>query len=364
MLLLVEMKDLSEVSGTDDGRTRGFMATIKDVAREAGVSATTVSIIINGKAKERAISEATQKKVYETMRKMGYSPSASARRLRSSEPDLSVIAFFWPLDFRTSILSDFLNSMQKELEKIHFDCGLMIQTYKANELEKVDNVLLKGGYNGIIVGGCSEKDLMHLESLNIHTPLILINRESRMYTTVGTDNDAIGLLAAEAFARRNCRELAVFSSSSTFVATGKRKEAFLASCSRMGIAAPEKFRFSCQSSIEGGVEIGERFCSLTQKPHFVFCDSDAIALGALYAFYRHKVRVPEDVEILTIGLMNPMLTRYSVPSLSTLRMPNKQIAGAAIDLMQKMILGEETSVRHILKETEVTYRESFPAERK
>lgn len=336
------------------------MATIKDVAREAGVSVTTVSIIINGKAKERAISEVTQKKVYETMRRLGYSPSASARRLRSNEPNQLVIAFFWPLDFRTSILSDFLNAMQKELEKIHFDCGLMIQTYKANELEKMDNVFMKGGFNGFIVGGCSEKDLMHLETMKIHTPLILINRESRVYTTVGTDNEKIGHLASEVFAKRGCKELAVFSSSSTFVATSERKEAFLASCSRIGIAAPEKYRFSGESSIESGVRLGERFCALSVKPHYIFCDSDAIAFGALYSFYRNGVRVPEDVEILTIGLMNPMLTRYSVPALSTLRMPNEAIAGAAIDLMQKMILGEETSVQHILKEATMNYRESFP----
>ncbi len=60
------------------------MATIKDVAKQAGVSVTTVSIIINGKSEERKISTATQQRVAEAMRS-GYQPNLSARRLRSQK---------------------------------------------------------------------------------------------------------------------------------------------------------------------------------------------------------------------------------------------------------------------------------------
>lgn len=73
------------------------MATIKDVAKQAGVSVTTVSIIINGKAEERKISAATQERVAEAMRDLGYQPNLSARRLRSQENERPVIAFFWPI---------------------------------------------------------------------------------------------------------------------------------------------------------------------------------------------------------------------------------------------------------------------------
>ena len=70
------------------------MATIKDVAKAAGVSVTTVSIVINGKAEERAISEATINKIHKAMRELGYQPNLSARRLRTSEKPVPVIAFF------------------------------------------------------------------------------------------------------------------------------------------------------------------------------------------------------------------------------------------------------------------------------
>ena len=74
------------------------MATIKDVAKLSGVSVTTVSIIINGKAEERKISDSTCRKVLEAKRELGYQTNLSARRLRYQESKNPVIAFFRPID--------------------------------------------------------------------------------------------------------------------------------------------------------------------------------------------------------------------------------------------------------------------------
>ena len=104
------------------------MATIKDVAKQAGVSVTTVSIIINGKSEERKISTATQQRVAEAMRDLGYQPNLSARRLRSQENERPVIAFFWPLDYRVSILASFLNFIQIEIA----ESGLRLVLVKVN----------------------------------------------------------------------------------------------------------------------------------------------------------------------------------------------------------------------------------------
>ena len=80
------------------------MATIKDVAKKAGVSVSTVSIVINGKSKERSIPEATQEKVAKAMAELGYQPNQTARRLRTKDEQRPVIAFYWPLDFRVPSL--------------------------------------------------------------------------------------------------------------------------------------------------------------------------------------------------------------------------------------------------------------------
>ena len=71
------------------------MASIKDVAEMAGVSLSTASIVANGKSKERKISEATQKKVLETMKALNYIPNVSAKTLRRGESQKYVVALFW-----------------------------------------------------------------------------------------------------------------------------------------------------------------------------------------------------------------------------------------------------------------------------
>lgn len=337
------------------------MATIKDVAKEAGVSVTTVSIVINGKARERSISEATQKRIQEAMQKLGYAPNMSARRLRSKDGDRPLIAFYWPLDFRTGILSSFLNAFQKEIEKIHFNCGLMVQTYKADELSRYDEAILRNGYNGLIVGACSQKDLEHLEKLSPQMPVVVINRESEQFSTVGTDNEEIGKMAAEAFQKRGCTKLAVFSSTSNFLATQKRSEYFLQECASRGMRIEPGHMFRCNSTAEGGYQIGKQFCMMKDRPHFIYCDSDVIAFGALSAFYKNKVKVPEDVEILSIGMLAEDVAEYSVPPLSVVRMPNREIASGVIDLIQKQITHKITEPEHIKKKSEVIYRESFLA---
>ena len=94
------------------------MASIKDVAEMAGVSLSTASIVANGKAKERKISEATQKKVLETMKALNYIPNVSAKTLRRGESQKYVVALFWNFDFRSIMMHRFLFGFQKKIKEL------------------------------------------------------------------------------------------------------------------------------------------------------------------------------------------------------------------------------------------------------
>ena len=150
------------------------MATIKDVAKLAGVSVTTVSIIMNGKSGERKISAQTQERVQDAMRELGYQPNLTARRLRFQESKKPVIAFFWPLDYRTMILASFLNALQVECSRIGFDCEIVVQTYEDDHLDQYDASILKTGYSAVVIGACSLKDMKYLESLSPQMPVVLL----------------------------------------------------------------------------------------------------------------------------------------------------------------------------------------------
>lgn len=335
------------------------MATIKDVAKAAGVSVTTVSIIINGKSEERKISSATQVRVQEIMRKLGYQPNLSARRLRSQDSKKPVIAIFWPLDYRTNILASFLNSFQLELANIDFDCELVIQTYENDRLDQYDASILKNGYSGIIVGACSRKDLEYLEQLSPQMPLVLINRYSEHFSTICTDNQAIGLMAAQQIRQRGYTEAAVFASQHSYVATGLRTQAFLDACSQMGLQVLPEHIFKCPSTMEGGFLAAEAYLNSPDAPRVVFCDSDSIALGALRSFHNHRIVLPSDAELLTISMLEPEATAYSIPSLSVIEMPNREIGKAVIDLLHDKITNNSSEPTHLNLDARLILRESF-----
>ena len=97
------------------------MPTIKDVAAAAGVSPTTVSLVMNGRGEQHRIPADTIARIQNAMRELGYQPNLSARRLRSSAERKPVIAFFWPLDYRANMLGHFLSLIQTAL---HENCLL------------------------------------------------------------------------------------------------------------------------------------------------------------------------------------------------------------------------------------------------
>ena len=91
----------------------------------------------------------------------------------------------------------------------------------------------------------------------------------------------------------------------------------------------------------------------------IFCDSDAIALGALRAFHEKGISVPKDAEMLSIGMLDPEAASYYIPSLSVVEMPNKEIGQQVIRLLRKKILNNDPTPEHIDLHAKLILRESF-----
>ena len=336
------------------------MATIRDVASLVGVSPTTVSLIINGKAEERKISDATQKKVRKAMRELGYHPDLAARRLRNNAKKLPVIAFFWPLDYRISILASFLNALEREFKALDFNCELVVQTFENDKLNQFDPMTLKYNFNAAIVGACSADDIRYLESIEPQFPLVLFNRTSEHFSTICTDNQAIGCLAAEQLSKKGYRQASMIATQYSYVATGLRAKSFLSACSRLGIDIRTEHIIKGDTSIEGGYRCGLKYAAISDAPKVIFCDSDAMAVGALRAFYEKGIRVPEEVQILAIAMMEPEFTRYCIPSLTTIEMPNREISHLAATLLCSRLKNNDLTAEHISVPASIIFRESFP----
>ena len=172
------------------------MATIKDVANLAGVSVSTVSVIINGKAEERKISILTKKKVEEAIKQLNYQPSVSARRLRSNESNVYTVGVFWASDFRISFLSRFISGLQSEILKLKVPIDIAVCPYRTDKLRQEKRLYSLNTYNAVIIVNSTDIDNEYISNNPIPIPAVLFNRESEIYHTVGIDNTDAGRKSA------------------------------------------------------------------------------------------------------------------------------------------------------------------------
>lgn len=335
------------------------MATVKDVAKQAGVSPSTVSIIMNGKGEERKIPDATCQRVQEAARLLGYRPDLNARRLRSGLSHKPVVALFWPVDFRLQILASFINGITKELHMQGVECELTIRTFENDHLDDYTHSLTEDSYSAILIGACSADDLKHLESLNLPMPVILINRESERYSSVGVDNLWIGRKAAELIADKGYQESVLVAAEQRYLQTKRRTNAFLEAAEELGIKIAPEHILRVDGDMAGGASAAVRYLSLERKPKIMFCESDAIAIGAIHAFLRLGVVIPDQLEVLAVSMLGEQDSLYCFPSLSIINLPNERIASQAVRVMLDAMKSKINQPTRQIIECEVIFRDSF-----
>ena len=333
------------------------MATIKDVAARAGVSATTVSFIMNGEGEAKHISRETIRRVQESMEELGY-----RKRGAGAGPfypqKRQAIAFFWPMDYRTNILGYRLGHFQNVLQEKYPDIEIVVQTYRYNRLGDFLGPLRKGRYAGAIVGGPSEADVRALEQLSLSLPVVLLNRESLLYSTVGVNSTKLGLRAAALLQRAGHRQCAVVRAADRYTGSGGRTDAFCYACRQLGIELREEWTYRGSPTIRGGAEATRLFCRDPSRPRMLYYEADCMAQGGLYSLKEAGLAVPGDVEILAVSTQTPETMQYLSPSISTVALP-PEVDRQAIELLAELVEGGRSGPVRIEIEPVVQLRESF-----
>lgn len=308
------------------------MATIKDIAKYAGVSPSTVSIVLNGQADERKISTETQQRVWDAVRALEYQPNVSARRLRGDpQSNTLVIAIFWASDFRAHMVLRFLRGIQNEILQSNRECEIIIHPYKNNELCKIASLRSMNMYNAAIICNASSKDLEYLERCNFNIPIILYNRHSQKYCTVNVDDVKLGSMPAQVFASRGHRKAAIITSPPVFSGMDVRTESFISTASKYDLEIVDVIYED--NSMPGGFSGAKRLFELDERPDCLFCASDAMAIGALRYLHKSGINIPDDLELISIGNGDTDLEEYASTSLSVVHLPMEKMAEACLRLV-------------------------------
>lgn len=303
------------------------MVTVADVAREAGVSAGTVSNVLNNKP---TVKNSTRIKVENAMAKLDYHMNYAAKMLRSNQS--SYIGLIVP-----SIANPFFSEFARSVEKAAHDAGYSIflcndERNYVNELNYVYNLLGKG-VSGIII---AKPQLSVNEISNIFTkcPIVITDFDrpkDTLFSSVNVDfkqgfQQALDLLVSYghnriAFIdglRENNRTKALF----PFLKESLKEK---------GLDIPTEYYRKGNYGWESGyLECGS-LLRMEFPPTAILCANDFMALGAMKAAIEKGLKVPSDISI--VGYDNISLSKIFIPSLTTINNPITEVGSQAVRLL-------------------------------
>jgi Transcriptional regulators len=335
------------------------MSTIKQIAERTKLSVGTVSIVLNGRGDEMRISKKTQQRVLEAAQGLGYLPNISARRLRQSgKRNMPAIATFWPSDLAPELLGRFFTGAQSPILEQEYAFEMTIQPYKRGQVDKIKEMCDSGIYHGAIITGISAEEQRWLESSRCNVPTVLFNRESRVYSCVYADSYEIGRRAAELFANRGHRKVGTIVPEHLVNSENNmRFKGFVESCGKYGLELEERHIQIAPMSMEGGNSAARRIVEGGgELPTAIFFPIGIMAVAALPVFHHASIRIPDDLEILTYG--DHEAEKYSIPSLSTVKLPVEEMAAACIRLVMGLIQDPGAKPKSVVFETPFIFRES------
>ncbi|MBU5350803.1 LacI family DNA-binding transcriptional regulator [Paenibacillus barcinonensis] len=314
------------------------MPKIDDVARQAGVSVTTVSRVLNNRG---YISEETREKVYRVMKELDYQPNEMARALFRRKSNM--IGLIIP-----DVSHPFFSEMTYHLEYYADKAGYKLLLCNSNrDVRKESNYMdmLKKNKVDAIITGSSLLEVEHY--LNLNLPIVSLDREvADDIPVVSSDNEMGGRLATQLLLEKNCKQPAFLYRG----IGGPHHVALLANGRAQGYeevmrsAGLEPIHLQLDASAKEEQEIQEeimRFLEEHPAVDGIFASSDVIAAEALQASRQAGKRVPEDMRI--IGYDDVKIASLLSPRLSSVSQPIQAMAERIIELVVKQIKGEEFS---------------------
>lgn len=335
------------------------MVTIKEIAREANVSPTTVSLILNNKSKERKISAQTEQRVLQIAERMGYLPNLQAVSLKKGGGQFSYrILVFWVADTRAQTMLRFFRGIEAAIEEDGLPFEILLQPYKPGALQSAMKEALLLSCHGVLVCNAAESDLEYLEASRFPRPLILYNRYSKKYSSVVMDDRSIGSIPGEIFASHGKKHPAVITTLPTFSGMSIRRNLFAYTCRSRDMEEPVVY--CCKATGRSGYETTRQLLEDHPETDCILYMREGLALGSLRAFSEQGISFPGKLEFIAIADSALDFSEVCTPTLSVVHLPLEAVASECTRLMHRQIHAAGCGIAS--KVMPITYisRESCP----
>ncbi|WP_088834127.1 LacI family DNA-binding transcriptional regulator [Paenibacillus tyrfis] len=325
--------------------------TIKDIAKLAGVSHTTVSRALNDSP---LINPETKERIKAIAGSMNYTPNYSARSL-VLDRSYNLGLFFTTLHTGTS--AGFLYEAIKGVNDVIKDeYNLIVRgvdDYKS--FHKVN----RKNFDGIIVMSQSESDQSFIEyASDKEIPLVVLNRpvESIQVMNFVPDDQSGAYRLTEYLVQQGHRNIAIIEGKQGFKSTQARRDGYREALRKHGISVPEAYYVSGNYDLESGHAAMSKLLELPDRPTAVFCCNDDMALGAVKAVTERGLSVPEDISVA--GFDDHLFSAFMSPALTTVRRPIEELSRAGAETLLKFIETKHSEKSVVLFHTELVIRDS------
>ncbi len=332
---------------------RSSSVTIRDVAREAGVSVATVSRYIN---KNAPISAEVAERLHQIMSEMKYVPHAAARNLASRKTRVIGLLL-------NNLHNDFFVPLLNGVEAVVRQKGynLIVATYHANSRDRVQPPIGPHNTDGLLVfsDGLVDDDLASWNSKSF--PMVLVHRTPPPHVpipSVTVENIEITRALIDHLINvHGKRRILFLRGPSDQEDSHKRETGYRSALQSNGISVNENLLLNGDFERDIAYKVMNEFLDNEKQVAFdaVFTGDDDAAIGVLKALHEHAIRVPEDIAVIVFDDLG--FAPFLNPPLTTVRAPTERVGKIATERLFEL-LENHPSEEVIILPTEIIFRRS------
>jgi DNA-binding LacI/PurR family transcriptional regulator len=326
--------------------------TLRTLAAHLDLSLTTVSVVVSDSPAAQAIPLATRERVLAAADQMNYRPNYFARSLRNQR---SMSVGILVSEMSEGYFTLVMNGIEEHLTAAKYFYILASHFWQPDLLEEHPKMLLERSVDGLLLVNTPTPS-------GVHVPIVSISGHQQVsgVTNIQLNHKLAATLALKHLAELGHRKVAFMKGQEQTVDTDYRWKEIMGTAQAFGVEVhPELLIRLTENSWSPALGYWPVKALLSRRRDFtaIFAFNDIAAFGAMRALHEAGLRVPEDVSV--IGFDDVLSARFSIPSLTTIRQPLREMGKmGAQSLLTRINHPKETHPQQVIMEPELVVRES------
>lgn len=311
--------------------------TVKEIAKMADVSITTVSFVLNNKP---GISDAVRKKVQDIIDETHFKPNLNSKKLlKNKSYNICLIINANASPFEDLFYFDVARGILNQSIKYEYN---LIMSKTANENPDLPNIVYSGDVDGLIFLQDIEEDLLK-KTLKTEIPFVVVDshKNASDITSVNSDYCVAAYDAANYLINMGHRDIVMIGNSTVSDFFKQTYSGFKNAMDKHGLSIRENQEDIAVSNEDEAYKIASKLLTSKKTPSALLCTADIFAVGAIRAAKDCGLSVPDDVSVM--GIDDIFLSKYIEPELTTMSINKEDMGVHAMDLLYRKISGQNPS---------------------